>query len=169
MSDRPIEEVRTRLDDATAAARELGSTPPGLFMAMSILALEVIPSLKVTGLGQIDVDRFEQVRLWVARPREIDPRAHGILDALFEPVRSRHEQVLARDSRASWSSGLLIRKPADLEAGDDRVPLALEVAASHTHHASPRTRGYGARRRRPRKTNPATARSSNPKMPIAPA
>ncbi len=66
MSDRPIEEVRTRLDRAIAAARELGATLHDPFMAMSFLALEVIPSLKLTDLGLVDVDRFEQVPLWVA-------------------------------------------------------------------------------------------------------
>ncbi|MGB5476186.1 MAG: adenine deaminase C-terminal domain-containing protein, partial [Thermoanaerobaculia bacterium] len=35
------------------------------FMAMSFLALEVIPSLKVTDQGLIDVDAFERVSLWV--------------------------------------------------------------------------------------------------------
>jgi adenine deaminase len=35
-------------------------------MAMSFLALEVIPSLKLTDKGLIDVDRFEQVPLFVA-------------------------------------------------------------------------------------------------------
>ena len=66
MSDRPIEEVRTRLDHAIAAARELGTTLHDPVMAMSFLALEVIPSLKLTDLGLVDVDRFEQVPLWVA-------------------------------------------------------------------------------------------------------
>ena len=66
MSDKPIEEVRRRLDLAIAAARELGSTLHDPFMAMSFLALEVIPSLKLTDQGLVDVDRFEQVGLWVA-------------------------------------------------------------------------------------------------------
>jgi adenine deaminase len=34
-------------------------------MAMSFLALEVIPSLKLTDQGLVDVDRFELVPLWV--------------------------------------------------------------------------------------------------------
>jgi adenine deaminase len=66
MSDRPIEEVRTKLDAAIAAARSLGSPLHDPFMAMSFLALEVIPHLKLTDQGLVDVDRFEQVPLWVA-------------------------------------------------------------------------------------------------------
>ena len=66
MSDKPIEEVRGRLDRALAAAHELGSPLHDPFMAMSFLALEVIPSLKLTDQGLVDVDRFELVPLWVA-------------------------------------------------------------------------------------------------------
>lgn len=65
MSDRPIEEVRRELDRALVAAGELGSTLHDPFMAMSFLALEVIPSLKLTDRGLVDVDRFELVPLWV--------------------------------------------------------------------------------------------------------
>ena len=45
--------------------RELGSTLHDPFMAMSFLALEVIPSLKLTDQGLIDVESFERVPLWV--------------------------------------------------------------------------------------------------------
>jgi len=65
MNDSPVEEVRDGLDKAIAAARGLGSSLHDPFMAMSFLALEVIPSLKVTDQGLIDVDAFERVSLWV--------------------------------------------------------------------------------------------------------
>jgi adenine deaminase len=65
MSDRPIAEVRRGLDAALAAARQLGSPLHDPFMAMSFLALEVIPSLKLTDRGLVDVDRFELVPLWL--------------------------------------------------------------------------------------------------------
>ncbi len=64
MSDRSIEEVRDQLDRAIGAAHELGSALHDPFMAMSFLALEVIPSLKLTDQGLVDVDRFEIVDLW---------------------------------------------------------------------------------------------------------
>jgi len=66
MSERPIEEVRQRLDRAIAAARALGSPVHDPFMAMSFLALEVIPHLKLTDQGLVDVDRFAPVPLWAA-------------------------------------------------------------------------------------------------------
>lgn len=65
MSDRPIEEVRRQLDGAIGAARRLGSPLRDPFMALSFAALEVIPSLKLTDRGLVDVDRFELVPLWV--------------------------------------------------------------------------------------------------------
>jgi adenine deaminase len=34
-------------------------------MAMGFMALEVIPSLKLTDVGLVDVDRFHVVDLWV--------------------------------------------------------------------------------------------------------
>ena len=65
MSEAPIEEIRASLDDVVESARTLGSPLHDPFMAMSFLALEVIPTLKVTDLGIVDVDAFELVDLWV--------------------------------------------------------------------------------------------------------
>lgn len=65
MSLEPIEAIRRELDGVVQAARDLGSPLHDPFMAMSFLALEVIPSLKLTDRGLVDVDRFELVDLWV--------------------------------------------------------------------------------------------------------
>ncbi|MGW8265943.1 MAG: adenine deaminase [Longimicrobiales bacterium] len=65
MSPAPIEAIREEMDRVATAARGLGSPLHDPFMAMSFLALEVIPSLKITDLGLVDVDRFELVGLWV--------------------------------------------------------------------------------------------------------
>ncbi|MCP3960468.1 MAG: adenine deaminase [bacterium] len=65
MSDQPIEEVREKMDELLDVSRELGSTLAEPFMALSFLGLEVIPSLKLTDLGLVDVDRFELVPLIV--------------------------------------------------------------------------------------------------------
>lgn len=46
------------------AAREIGCTLPSPFMTMSFLALPVIPELKITDRGLVDVNRFEHVDLW---------------------------------------------------------------------------------------------------------
>jgi adenine deaminase len=64
MSDQPLEGVRRAQDAMRIAAGQLGCTLPAPFMTMSFLALEVIPTLKLTDQGLVDVDRFEIVPLW---------------------------------------------------------------------------------------------------------
>jgi adenine deaminase len=64
MSDRPIEQVRAGMDELLGAAKQLGSTLHDPFMAMSFLALEVIPKLKLTDVGLVDVEKFEVVPLF---------------------------------------------------------------------------------------------------------
>ncbi|MBN2170979.1 MAG: adenine deaminase [Candidatus Krumholzibacteriota bacterium] len=63
MSPAPVEETAARLDALAAAARELGCALPEPFMTLSFMALPVIPSLKLTDRGLVDVDRFEHVPL----------------------------------------------------------------------------------------------------------
>jgi adenine deaminase len=65
MSNKPITEVRKQLDEATNAARSLGTEMTDPFMTLSFLALEVIPHLKLTDQGLVDVDEFKLVPLWV--------------------------------------------------------------------------------------------------------
>jgi len=65
MSAEPVEVVRGQISAAVNAARSLGSPLHDPFMAMSFLALEVIPRLRLTDKGLVDVDRFELVPLWV--------------------------------------------------------------------------------------------------------
>ena len=65
MSDQPIEQIRRGFDAVLAAAHALGSELHDPFMAMSFMALEVIPHLKLTDVGLVDVDQFEVVPLFV--------------------------------------------------------------------------------------------------------
>ena len=65
MSDRPIAEVAKAYETVVSGARELGSTLTDPFMAMSFMTLEVIPSLKLTDLGLVDVEQFKFVDLFV--------------------------------------------------------------------------------------------------------
>jgi adenine deaminase len=65
LSDLTFEEVAERTRVLEEAAGELGTTLPSPFMAMSFLALSVIPQLKLTDRGLVDVDRFELVPLEV--------------------------------------------------------------------------------------------------------
>jgi adenine deaminase len=64
MSDRPLETVRDQVEGLTAAAHELGCTLPDPLMTMSFLALPVIPSLKLTDRGLVDVNAFDFVPLY---------------------------------------------------------------------------------------------------------
>lgn len=65
MSQEPIESIRQGLDGLLKSVRVLGSPLHDPFMAMAFLALEVIPALKITDQGLVDVRRFEKVGLWV--------------------------------------------------------------------------------------------------------
>jgi len=58
MADEAPEVVADQLDTVTSAVRELGCAVPAPFMAMSFLALPVIPHLKLTDRGLVDVDAF---------------------------------------------------------------------------------------------------------------
>ena len=64
MADAPVEEVAEQLGAAIEAARGLGAVPDDPFMTLSFLGLEVIPSLKLTDQGLVDVERFEVVPLF---------------------------------------------------------------------------------------------------------
>ncbi|BBU54578.1 adenine deaminase [Mameliella alba] len=59
MSLEPFEEVRARLVDLRAAAKSLGVTLEEPFLQLAFLALPVIPALKITDRGMVDVNRFE--------------------------------------------------------------------------------------------------------------
>ncbi len=65
MSEQPIEQVRREYDLLVGAARQLGSAMSDPFMAMSFMALEVIPKLKLTDVGLVDVEQFKVVDLFV--------------------------------------------------------------------------------------------------------
>jgi len=65
MSDLPLEEVVRRGGELKKAARALGCGLSDPFMQLSFLALPVIPKLKLTDLGLVDVERFELVSLFV--------------------------------------------------------------------------------------------------------
>ncbi|MCA0997446.1 adenine deaminase [Alloyangia pacifica] len=59
MSLLPFEEVRDRLVELRAAARGLGVTLEEPFLQLAFLALPVIPALKITDRGMVDVTKFE--------------------------------------------------------------------------------------------------------------
>ncbi len=65
LSDLPFEQVAERTRILERAAEEAGTTLPSPFMAMSFMALSVVPELKLTDRGLVDVNRFELVPLEV--------------------------------------------------------------------------------------------------------
>lgn len=64
MSDEPAESVVRQLDDLNAAARSVGC-PEHInpFMQLSFLSLPVIPKLRLTDMGLVDVEAFDFVPL----------------------------------------------------------------------------------------------------------
>ncbi|MGR3619889.1 MAG: adenine deaminase [Roseovarius sp.] len=61
MSLAPFEEVRARLVELRAAAKSLGVGLHEPFLQLAFLALPVIPALKITDRGLVDVTRFELI------------------------------------------------------------------------------------------------------------
>ena len=59
MSLDPFEDVRDRLVILRDAARDLGVTLEEPFLQLAFLALPVIPALKITDRGMVDVAKFE--------------------------------------------------------------------------------------------------------------
>ncbi len=65
MSDRPLAEVHERLRSMEARLKAMGVGMASPFMTLSFLALSVIPELKITDRGLVDVNRFELVPLGI--------------------------------------------------------------------------------------------------------
>ena len=60
----PLDRVAAAYSRLKQAYHDLGGALQDPFMALSFLALPVIPALKLTDLGLVDVDRFQVVSLW---------------------------------------------------------------------------------------------------------
>ena len=67
LSDAPLERVLEQTAAVSAAALELGTSLEEPFHAIGFLTLSVIPELKITDRGLVDVGRFEIVPLAVGR------------------------------------------------------------------------------------------------------
>jgi adenine deaminase len=65
MSVAPLEKLTQQLEGLNRAAASLGCTLPEPFMSLSFLALPVIPELKLTDMGLVDVNRFNMVSLFL--------------------------------------------------------------------------------------------------------
>jgi adenine deaminase len=65
MSDQPLQVVRRQMDELMSTARDLGAALHDPLSTLSFLALEVIPSLKLTDRGLVDVEEFDLVSLFL--------------------------------------------------------------------------------------------------------
>ena len=65
MSDSPARHVATQAGDLMTAMRDCGCKLNNAFMQHSLLALVVIPELRISDRGIIDVRRFEKTGLFV--------------------------------------------------------------------------------------------------------
>jgi adenine deaminase len=65
MSDQPLAQVHERLSSMERRLRDMGVAMTAPFMTLSFLALSVIPELKITDHGLVDVARFRLVPLGV--------------------------------------------------------------------------------------------------------
>jgi adenine deaminase len=74
LSDAPLADVIAQSRACNEAAHELGWTGATPFLTLAFLALSVIPHLKITDRGLVDVDRFELVSLHVGS----EPTGFGV-------------------------------------------------------------------------------------------
>ena len=65
ISDKPFSEVDIKLQELNKAAKEIGCKIDDPFMSMAFLSLSVIPEIKITDKGLIDVNKFEVTNLFV--------------------------------------------------------------------------------------------------------
>ena len=65
MSDAPAAEVAAAAEGMVRAMADCGCTLNNAYMQHSLLALVVIPSLRISDVGLIDVTRFERTELFL--------------------------------------------------------------------------------------------------------
>ena len=129
LSDAPLATVIEQSLATNEAAHELGWSGATPFLTLAFLALSVIPSLKITDRGLVDVDRFEIVPLEVRRMTEIRT---GLTydDVLLVPRRSRVRSRQDVSTRSSFTPGIELEVPI-VSANMDTVttaPMAVAMA-----------------------------------------
>ena len=71
MSEMTSKEVAERLVELKEATKTMGSKLPDLFMTLSFMQLSVIPKLKLTNLGLVDVEKNDFVSLFVKEGQDV--------------------------------------------------------------------------------------------------
>ena len=159
LSDRPLGEVVEASRACVEAARGLGCTLPSPFQSLAFLALSVIPSLKITDRGLVDVDASsscrsrredalrERVRRDDGRRAERERRRlaarRGRLRARRRRRRAARERRARRPRRRARHARARQHPPPPLPDADARAG-----AAGRPLHVAPRAvSGLGAHRR----------------------
>jgi adenine deaminase len=62
LSDEPLEKVTASMERLEEAAAQLGCCLPRPFATLSLITLPVIPEIRISDLGIIDVDSFKVIR-----------------------------------------------------------------------------------------------------------
>ena len=96
LSDQPLDVVVSQsrgCNDAAQGSAGSGATP---FLTLAFLALSVIPSLKLTDRGLVDVDRFEIVPAAAGEPAGL-PRS-SVVRPTAGPAASRSRRRAGRPS-----------------------------------------------------------------------
>ncbi len=65
MSEEPVEKVNKNLKKVIIAARKMGAAPPDPFFILSFLCLPVIPEIKITDKGLVDVKKMKHAELFI--------------------------------------------------------------------------------------------------------
>ncbi|MFU8870246.1 adenine deaminase C-terminal domain-containing protein, partial [Natronococcus sp.] len=61
LSPQPLKDVASRFDRVQTAAEEIGASLPGGIMELDNLSLEVVPELRLTNRGLVDVESMSFV------------------------------------------------------------------------------------------------------------
>ncbi len=64
MSDSPAKDVAQKAEDMVQAMQDCGCTLNNAYMQHSLLALVVIPEIRISDLGLVDVTKFELTQLF---------------------------------------------------------------------------------------------------------
>jgi adenine deaminase len=114
LSDEPVEAVAARLEELQALLAEQGVAIDAPFMTLSFLALSVIPSLKLTDRGLVDVDAFRLVPLAVD---DVAAASGGAMAADAAPAASNGARIsLTREAFVERFGGLYESSPWVAEA-----------------------------------------------------
>ena len=129
LSDAPLADVIEQSLATNEAAHQLGWTGATPFLTLAFLALSVIPSLKITDRGLVDVDRFELVPLETTSMTEIRT---GLTydDVLLVPRRSRLRSRQDVSTRTQLTRRIELEIPV-VSANMDTVttaPMAIALA-----------------------------------------